>query len=171
MWQSYQIESNRKDNIMLWYSSSYFPNPLVSSVILWMQWAGWVTCVGVCCPASLSSAGTVLLQGEPMTKPCCVRKVIRFGELGGLGNSNGGMVWRERPEGERRKVPELKKNCLVVYSCSVYLVNTYSSLALSLSDSLSHTHTHTQLTHPGRGAQDGGKGVTLQQFTESGGRV
>lgn len=56
--------------------------------------------MGACCPGSLSSAGAVLLHGEPMTRPCCVRKVTRFGELGGLGNSNGGMAL----EGEPRMV-------------------------------------------------------------------
>lgn len=74
-----------------------------------MQCAGWVPC----CPRSLSSDGAVLLPGEPMTKPCCVRKVMRFGELGGLGNSNGGMAWGERQEGE---TTELYIFCLSVVS-------------------------------------------------------
>lgn len=61
-----------------------------------------MTGVGAWCTRSLSSAGAVLLQGEPMTIPCCVKKVTRFGELGVLGNSNGGMAWAKRKHGEEK---------------------------------------------------------------------
>lgn len=60
-----------------------------------MQWAVRGPDEGACC-MSPSSPGAVLLQGGTMTIPCFVSKVIRFGELGGLGNSNGGMAWKSK---------------------------------------------------------------------------
>lgn len=51
-----------------------------------------------------------LLLGEARTRPCCARKVTMLGELGGLGNSNGGIALTLTPdegltlEGEPRMV-------------------------------------------------------------------
>lgn len=54
--------------------------------------------MAVGCPASRGSICIGLLLGEPTIKPCCVRKLTRFGELGGLGNSNGGIVCKQKKQ-------------------------------------------------------------------------
>lgn len=133
-----------------------------------MQCAGWLNCVYAWYPGSLGSAVAVLLPGEPITKPCCVRKVTRFGELGGLGNSNGGMVWRERHKGEQRGSRGWFKLFCSLF-CSVYLKRIKHRQTHT--HTFFHTNPNTLLPDPGRRAQDRGKGAALHQFTKSGGRM